>query len=276
MNGFNHRQHDASSRSSSSSPPLLVNTTAQIHAMAPFFPGGDKSLSGIALRAFSLGAALALSLLSMGYIFFASGASPSEAHPVWRVPFFLASLCVFHFLEFWVTAERNTMVAGVDSFLLTQNWPNYAIAHSLAFLEAAAVSVFFPRRDWAPYGLRNVLLLAGLGLVVVGQAVRTVAMYQAGASFNHQVQSRRKDTHELVTGGVYAWIRHPSYFGFFYWGLGTQMVLGNLVCFVAYAAVLWLFFKDRIGFEEGQLVKFFGGAYVDYRQRTRTWIPFIP
>lgn len=80
----------------------------------------------------------------------------------------------------------------------------------------------------------------------VGQVVRSLAMAHAAGNFNHHVQSRRKDGHVLVTDGIYSVLRHPSYFGFFWWGLGTQMVLGNFVCFALYALVLWRFFAKRI------------------------------
>lgn len=71
-------------------------------------------------------------------------------------------------------------------------------------------------------------------------------MLHAGSNFNHLVQKEKKVGHVLVTGGVYRYLRHPSYFGFFWWGLGTQVVLGNAVCLVGYAVVLWRFFRRRI------------------------------
>jgi protein-S-isoprenylcysteine O-methyltransferase len=258
----------SASSSGTSSP-----TASDIINLAPFFPHGDKSLAGIAVRAFCLGGALVLSILLVIYINFLS----SSPHPIWRAPFFLGTLSVFHFLEFWVTAQRNTTVANIDSFLLTQNWPSYAIAHSLAFLETIIVSVFFPNRNWSPFGIpQSLYVIIGIILIIAGQSVRTIAMYQAGASFNHQVQQRRAATHTLVTRGVYSFVRHPSYFGFFWWGLGTQLVLGNVVCFCAYAAVLWTFFRDRIEHEEDKLVDFFGEDYQRYRKRVPTRIPFIP
>ena len=88
--------------------------------------------------------------------------------------------------------------------------------------------------------------MGGFLLLVLGQTVRTTAMAHAGQNFNHIVQSRRKEGHVLVTEGVYAYLRHPSYFGFFWWGIGTQMVLGNAACLVGYAVVLWRFFRRRI------------------------------
>ncbi|RFU75165.1 s-isoprenylcysteine O-methyltransferase [Trichoderma arundinaceum] len=257
-------------------PPFLSdpgrNSPLRLQAenpLKPFFPGQPKSLSGIALRAFCLGIAFATSLIGMGAILLFTDS------PIWRVPFFLLALSAFHFLEFWTTAERNTTVASIDSFLLTANWPSYAVAHSAAFLECIVVTGLFPNRSWAPFGSGRVLLFIGLFLVLVGQAVRSLAMLHAGASFNHHIQTRKAQSHLLVTTGIYGWVRHPSYFGFFYWGLGTQLVLGNALCFMAYAAVLYMFFRDRIRVEEEKLVEFFGDDYVDYRKRVGTLIPFI-
>ncbi|KAL7941577.1 putative isoprenylcysteine carboxyl methyltransferase [Trichoderma barbatum] len=237
--------------------------------LKPFFPGQPKSLSGIALRAFCLGIAFAVSIVGVVTVLLLTDS------PIWRAPFFLFALSTFHFLEFWTTAERNTAVASIDSFLLTANWPAYAVAHSAAFVECIIVSVFFPGRQWAVFGSGQILLFVGLFMVLVGQVVRSLAMLHAGASFNHQIQAKRAQSHLLVTTGIYGWIRHPSYFGFFYWGLGTQLVLGNVVCFVAYTAVLHHFFRVRIRHEEGKLVEFFGNDYVDYRKRVGTLMPFI-
>lgn len=249
--------------------PLQAPRAIYENSLKPFFPGQPKSLSGIALRAFCLGIAFSASLISVVGILLLT------ASPIWRVPFFLLALSTFHFLEFWTTAEKNTAVAGIDSFLLTANWPAYALAHSAAFLECIVVTVFFPHRSWAPFNSGRVILLVGLFMVLVGQAVRSLAMLHAGASFNHQIQTRKAQSHLLVTTGIYGWVRHPSYFGFFYWGLGTQLVLGNVLCFVAYSAVLYMFFKDRIQHEEEKLVEFFGDDYESYRKRVGTLMPFI-
>lgn len=38
----------------------------------------------------------------------------------------------------------------------------------------------------------------------------------------------------------------------------------------------WKFFKERIGYEERLLLRFFGQQYVDYARKTPTWLPGIP
>lgn len=273
------RSHSRASSISSSTaladtllPTLSPMAEERFDAFTPdkaYLPGQPKSLAGIALRAFCLGLGLAVGVIATVTLLLATGS------PLWRLPFFLSALATFHFLEFWTTAAYNTREAEVSSFLLTANWPAYAIAHSVASLECLITNLIFPDRQWAPFHLGTLTMLVGIALVVVGQVVRSVAMVQAGPSFNHIVQQKPKEDHVLVTTGIYGSLRHPSYFGFFWWGLGTQLAMGNVVCFVGYAAVLWRFFSTRIRHEELFLVKFFGGEYVDYRKKVGTKIPFV-
>jgi protein-S-isoprenylcysteine O-methyltransferase len=72
------------------------------------------------------------------------------------------------------------------------------------------------------------------------------------------------------------YLRHPSYFGWFYWSVGTQLALCNPVCTLAYAYAAWTFFRGRIPYEESLLVDFYGAEYVQYAQRTPIGIPGIP
>ncbi|KAF8475973.1 Isoprenylcysteine carboxyl methyltransferase family-domain-containing protein [Kalaharituber pfeilii] len=223
------------------------------------YPGESHSLSGIALRAACLGFAMGASLLlavTCGYF---------------QLPFFFFLLALFHFLEFWTTARYNTTQAKTKAFLLTSNGSAYNAAHLTATLESLLELYFFPnlkpRLTFSTY--------LGLLLVLLGQTTRTLAMVHAGTNFNHNVQRRRQPGHVLVKHGIYAYLRHPSYFGFWWWGLGTQLMLANPISFTAYAVVLWRFFRDRIEAEEMYLISFFGQSYKDYKAQTRVGIPFI-
>lgn len=118
-------------------------------------------------------------------------------------------------------------------------------------LECLIGYLLFPENSYFSLRIEDISgiklsVVLGVLLMALGQTVRTLAMAQAGSNFNHTVQVEYKEGHTLVRNGVYALSRHPSYFGFFWWGLGTQLVLGNMVCFVGYTIVLWRFFSSRI------------------------------
>ena len=232
-----------------SSPPALDQDS---------LPGRRKSRAGIALRSWFLGQAFGTASLVLLYMAY-------HGRPLWRVPFFIATLSLFHFLEFWTTARYNTRFATVSAFLLTSNGTAYNIAHAVGLTECLLTHLFplstlspssSPSSSswsspsswfstlWGPWPTAVTLL--GLVLTATGQFTRSCAMAHAGTSFNHIVQTRRSIDHQLITSGIYAYLRHPSYFGFFWWALGTQIVMGNRISLVGYAVVLWRFFSRRI------------------------------
>lgn len=90
------------------------------------------------------------------------------------------------------------------------------------------------------------LISTGLTLVTLGQILRSTAMITAASNFSHLIQYSKAAEHTLVRTGIYAWSRHPSYFAFFYWALGTQIFVGNPVAFLAFFFILYRFFSGRI------------------------------
>ncbi|KAI4133338.1 MAG: hypothetical protein LQ338_000238 [Usnochroma carphineum] len=212
-----------------------------------------RSPSALALRAFLLGLAFGVSLTFSLFLL-----QPPQ-NPLWRASCFLGTLSAFHFLEYYITALYNPPAATISAFLLTGNGYAYNIAHTLALVECVfrnyAAPIYYPEVKYLqpcdallPAGERGraIWLMVGFAMLLVGQATRTLAMIHAGTNFNHLVQFRKKAGHVLVTHGIYRWLRHPSYFGFFWWGLGTQVIMGNMICLIGYALVLWRFFSNRI------------------------------
>ncbi|KAM4871989.1 protein-S-isoprenylcysteine O-methyltransferase isoform 2-T2 [Thomomys bottae] len=146
----------------------------------------------------------------------------------------------------------------------------YTVAALSSWIEFTLENIFWPE-------LKQITWLSATGLlmVVFGECLRKAAMFTAGSNFNHVVQNEKSDTHTLVTSGVYAWFRHPSYVGWFYWSIGTQVMLCNPICGVVYALTVWRFFRDRTEEEEISLIHFFGEEYLEYKKRVPTGLPFI-
>ena len=115
----------------------------------------------------------------------------------------------------------------------------------------------------------------GIVFVLGGQLCRMMAMVTCGESFNHYIQRDRKENHILITHGIYQIFRHPSYVGFYYWAVGTQLVLNNPISTILYAVAAWTFFRYRIAYEEETLRKLFPQEYESYAARTQIGIPFI-
>jgi protein-S-isoprenylcysteine O-methyltransferase len=197
--------------------------------------------------------------------------------------FYVSSLGTFHMSEFFVTALYNPGVLSSDSFLVN---------HSKAYTAAAIVASteFWIRFAWCCWRFQSstititsssqswsvAFILLGVAMVTISQIIRTWSMKTCGESFNHYIQVQRKDNHVLVTSGIYQWLRHPSYVGFYYWSVGTQIVLQNPLSLVLFILAGWTFFSRRIPYEERSLVHLFGDEYYNYAMRTYVGIPFIP
>ncbi|GAA5872326.1 hypothetical protein JCM3774_003346 [Rhodotorula dairenensis] len=183
---------------------------------------------------------------------------------------YLASWAVFHMLEFVVTSMYNPGKLTVSSYLLDNGRAYYA-AHLAGMLEHVLEDAFLPAqyRRWKHAGG---LFLLGLVATAFGQFLRSFAMVSASSNFSHL----KRPGHELVTSGIYSWSRHPSYAGFFWWAVGTQILLGNPICVIVFVGSLQHFFSTRVTTEERYLVKFFGQQYEDYRRRVPSRIPFVP
>ena len=68
-------------------------------------------------------------------------------------------------------------------------------------------------------------------------------MATASTNFSHKIEERKREEHALVTHGIYAYLRHPAYFGFFWWSIGTQVLLGNPIAVLAYTGASWHFLR---------------------------------
>ncbi|XP_012577504.1 PREDICTED: protein-S-isoprenylcysteine O-methyltransferase [Condylura cristata] len=129
----------------------------------------------------------------------------------------MCSLSLFHYSEYLVTAVNNPKSLSLDSFLLNHSL-EYTVAALSSWVEFTLENIFWPELKQITW-----LSAAGLLMVVFGECLRKAAMFTAGSNFNHVVQNEKSETHTLVTSGVYAWFRHPSYVGWFYWSIGTQV-----------------------------------------------------
>jgi len=81
-------------------------------------------------------------------------------------------------------------------------------------------------------------------------------------------------TSQLVTSGIFGYIRHPMYCSLLLlaWGIAWKQP-GVLVMFLAVAASVLLWLAARC--EERESLAYFGDAYRDYMARSRMFVPFI-
>lgn len=183
---------------------------------------------------------------------------------------FSLSLLYFHLSEILLVYAFTPEELAFSSALLS---PPYLLAMSLSLVEHFVIQSFAPNfKAHLTALLHPIAILFLLG----GEVLRKAAWLTARVSFTHLIKSHRRPQHKLISHGIYAYVRHPGYLGWFLWALGTQLLLANPLSLVAFFIVTWHFFHIRIPYEEELLVDIFGASYMQYKMCTPTWIPGIP
>lgn len=92
---------------------------------------------------------------------------------------------------------------------------------------------------------------------------------------NWSVTLEVREGHQLVTQGVYAFVRHPMYASFFLWGIAQALLIPNWIAGLAGLTAVAALYAVRQEKEEAMMRETFGAQYDAYCQRTRRLIPGI-
>jgi protein-S-isoprenylcysteine O-methyltransferase Ste14 len=77
---------------------------------------------------------------------------------------------------------------------------------------------------------------------------------------------------ELITDGIYGYVRHPQYLGFFVVTLGLVVWWPTILILIMWPilCIMYYFLARR---EEKVMLKEFGSQYIEYKQRVGMFIP---
>ena len=92
---------------------------------------------------------------------------------------------------------------------------------------------------------------------------------------NWSVSLEVRDKHELITGGVYRYVRHPMYSAFFLWAIAQFLLLPNWVAGLSGIVGFGTLYLFRVGREEKLMLDAFGEQYRAYMERTARILPWV-
>ena len=179
------------------------------------------------------------------------------------------ALAFFHVSELALEWLHNRQEFDFFGSLLISK--PYVLAHGVGLLEFGVESWLLPSMK-----AHEGLMWRGVFFVVLGESIRKAGIIVGKHNFTHQIRRSNADKRNvLVKHGIYKWVRHPGYLGWFIWAPATQVVLMNPLCTIAFTVVAQRFFRERIPYEEQYLRQFFPQEYEDYARQTSSWIPGI-
>jgi protein-S-isoprenylcysteine O-methyltransferase Ste14 len=106
-----------------------------------------------------------------------------------------------------------------------------------------------------------IMMLTGIALVIGGWGM-----------IHDRYWSRKGGSGELVTDGIYRYIRHPQYTGFFLVTLGMMSEWATLPLLLMWPLLFRIYYRLARR-EEAEMTEEFGGAYLEYRSRTGMFLP---
>ena len=182
---------------------------------------------------------------------------------------YFITLCIYHYTEYFSVLIYHFNIISCEYFLIDHS-KSWVISTLLSFAEMIIETYYFDK-----YKKIQILFIIGLLMTIIGQYFRIAALFTGKKNFTHRIRYDKVDEHELVTYGIYSLSRHPSYFGFFIWSVGIEIMCCNPLCTIAFTIILFKFFKNRIITEESFLIQFFGEKYLEYKKHVGILIPFI-
>jgi protein-S-isoprenylcysteine O-methyltransferase Ste14 len=133
------------------------------------------------------------------------------------------------------------------------------------------VYIFTPWLKFANYKLQAWVGWLGAAIFALGLWVLWCAHAALGRYWSNSVQLRQG--HQLVTSGIYRYIRHPMYTFGWLLGIAQALLLWNWIVAVAGLTSFALLYFQRVQHEERMMLERFGEVYQAYRERTGRIMP---
>jgi protein-S-isoprenylcysteine O-methyltransferase Ste14 len=145
----------------------------------------------------------------------------------------------------------------------------------LILLFWSAILFFLPLADRRSIGVMMVSQeIRWLGLVLFGLGLATILSARVTLDRMYSLDVTIQKNHQLITTGLYRYIRHPIYSGVIIQALGFSLLFRSWIGLAAMIPVA-AFFLLRIKDEEAVLQKEFGPQWKTYCERTWRFIPYL-
>lgn len=143
----------------------------------------------------------------------------------------------------------------------------------LLFLGSYFIPLFYIFTPWlhfADYSLGK--WAHWLGSIILAGAVLIFWRAHVDLGQNWSPTLQLRESHGLVTEGIYRFIRHPMYASQWLWVIAQALLLQNWIAGLSGIVCFLPFYVLRVPAEEQMMIEHFGEAYRTYMHRTgRLW-----
>ena len=130
------------------------------------------------------------------------------------------------------------------------------------------VPLIYSASSWLDFANYSLPLWAGwVGVILIILALIIFWRAHADLKTNWSPSLEIREKHELITRGIYGYIRHPMYASQWLWVIAQPLLLQNWIAGWLDLFVFILFYVLRVRAEEKLMIDTFGDQYRDYMKK---------
>jgi protein-S-isoprenylcysteine O-methyltransferase Ste14 len=130
-----------------------------------------------------------------------------------------------------------------------------------------------PVLNFANYTVNPWQCIAGTILIIPSMWLFWRSHKDLGRQFSPKLEI--KESHQLITSGVYKYVRHPMYTAVLFISLSQLLLIGNWIAGPAYFIGFTFLYLVRVKREEELMLQQFGEGYAIYMKKTNRLFPGI-
>jgi protein-S-isoprenylcysteine O-methyltransferase Ste14 len=176
-------------------------------------------------------------------------------------------VCWLIFLLYWTISARSVKPTEERPHGLSRYWH-----YGPLIVGALLLNIPISPLNFTLIPRSATISILSSGCAVAGLAIALVARRTLAANWSSVVTFKRD--HELITRGIYYYVRHPIYTGVLLMVLATVLLVGTLGAVLGFLIIfvgLWVKLKQ----EEALMERHFPAQYPEYKRRVKALLPFI-
>ena len=176
------------------------------------------------------------------------------------------------FIPFYRKTQRRPTSVYL-AFVVALAFEMFGIPLSM-FIVTWGIGVNLPQGILWQHTLEQYIGYWGMYIGYALNLIGALFVIQGWSQIHRHYWSKEEGKGELVTGGIYEYIRHPQYTGFLLITLGLLVHWATIPLLIMWPILVVLYYRLAKK-EEREMEREFGDKYTEYKRRTHLFIPFF-
>ena len=176
------------------------------------------------------------------------------------------------FIPFYRKTQRRPTSVYL-AFVAALAFEMFGIPLSM-FIVTWGIGVNLPQGILWQHTLQQYIGYWGMYIGYALNLIGALFVIQGWSQIHRHYWSKEEGKGELVTGGIYEYIRHPQYTGFLFITLGLLVHWATIPLLIMWPILVVLYYRLAKK-EEREMEREFGDKYTEYKRRTHLFIPFF-